>query len=131
VRTVMRRGSPIVSLIEQHVAGDVRASVRRDARGRFLTGLSGNPAGSRASRLKVLEKFAELRAVYDPDGKLSVLDLNRLELAAKHLLIASKARDPNTSVRSVNAAERLLSMIARPVAEPKPVSVDELLRGAR
>jgi hypothetical protein len=131
VRTVMRRGSPIVSLIEQHVAGDVRASVRRDARGRFLAGLSGNPAGSRVSRLKVLEKFAELRAVYDPDGKLSVLDLNRLELAAKHLLIASKARDPNTSVRSVNAAERLLSMIARPVAEPKPVSVDELLRGAR
>jgi hypothetical protein len=121
-----------VSLIEQHVAGDSRASVRRDARGRFLAGLSGNPQGSRVSRLKVLEKFAELRAVYDPDDKLSVLDLNRLELAAKHLLIASKCRDPNTSVRSVNAAERLLSMIARPVVEPKPISVDDLLlRGRR
>jgi hypothetical protein len=118
--------------LQTHVAGNNRASVRRDARGRYLPGVTGNVQGSRIGREKVLAKFAELRSVYDPEGKLSVLDLNRLELAAKHLLIAAKARNPNTSVRSLNAAERVLSMIARPAAKPLPVGIKDLrIGGAR
>jgi hypothetical protein len=113
----------------QHVAGGYSALRQRDARGRFLPGITGNPHGARINRQKLQAKLAELRAVYD-HGALSVMDLNRLELAAKHLIIASKTRDPNTSVRSTNAAERLLAKVEqRPVEKPK--TLDELIASAR
>jgi hypothetical protein len=117
--------------LQDHVAGDSRAKPRRDARGRYLANQSGNPYGARISRQQVLDQLAELAVTYDPDGRLPSVDKSRLELAAKHLIIAKRARNVTISVRSANMAERLLSKIVRPIAEPKPVSVDELLRGAR
>jgi hypothetical protein len=113
---------------QEPLAGGYSALRQRDARGRYLPGVTGNPHGARINRQKLQAKLAELRAVYD-HGALSVMDLNRLELAAKHLIIASKTRDPNTSVRSTNAAERLLSKIERPVEKPRPQTIEELLGG--
>lgn len=90
--------------------------------------MTGNPHGARINVQRLREKFAELRAVYDPDNTLSIIDLNRLELAAKHLIFARKTRNATLSVRSANMAERLLSKIERPVQPVKAQSIDELLR---
>jgi hypothetical protein len=113
--------------LQEHAAGDSRAEPRRDARGRYIANQSGNPYGARISRQQVLDQLAELAATYDPDGNLPSVDKSRLELAARHIIIAKRARNVTISVRSANMAERLLSKIARP--GPRPLSVDELLRG--
>ena len=98
---------------------------RRDNRGRFAAGGPVDPSG-RTYRLR--EKVAQLRATFGPDATFSPLDESRLLLAAKHYEIARKSRNPNTSVRSIHAAERLLSQIARPPAPaPKPETLDDIL----
>jgi hypothetical protein len=59
-------------------------------------------------------KLEALRREYDPDGRLSAVNVDRLLLAAKHFAIAQTTDDPTVSTRSVRVAEYLLSKIARP-----------------
>jgi hypothetical protein len=58
--------------------------------------------------------LGRLRAQYDPDNALSGVDADRLVLAAKHLAIAQTCSDATLSVRSINAAERLLANVRKP-----------------
>jgi hypothetical protein len=79
---------------------------------------------------RVEAKAEMLRKVFFADGGMGIMDAMRLKLAAQHYVTAETARDPNTSVRSVNAAERLLALIKRPAEpEPAPPSIDQILRG--
>jgi hypothetical protein len=99
---------------------------RRDSLGRFAAGGPVDPSG-RTYRLR--EKIAQLRATFGPNAMFSPLNESRLVLAAKHFEIARKSRDPNTSVRSIHAAERLVSLVAADQAAPapKPETLDDIL----
>jgi hypothetical protein len=70
---------------------------------------------------RIAARLEELRAEYDPAGNASVIDRNRLKLAAMHYIIAETARDPTVSVRSTRTAEYLLSKLRPPAAPRSPV----------
>jgi hypothetical protein len=88
--------------------------------GRFKRGNSARLA----RQLKIAAKVEQLRREYFPSGGETVMDANRLQLAARHYVIAETARDPVVSQRSTRLAEYLLSKIKR-VDEPLP-SLEEL-----
>jgi hypothetical protein len=117
--------------IQESFAGSFAATRARNARGQFLPGQSGNPHGHGLTLRRLRDKVAVLKATFGPDAQFSALDESRLLLAAKHYEIARKSRDPNTSVRSINAAERLLAAIPRPAEKPKAETIDDVLRGGR
>jgi hypothetical protein len=75
-------------------------------------------------QMKTAAKFDELVAEYFPHGGYSVMDANRLRLAAMHYIIAETARDPTVSVRSTRTAEYLLNKL-RPSAPPRSPAVDQ------
>jgi hypothetical protein len=84
-------------------------------------------------RERIAAKLDELVAEYFPNGGYSVMDGNRLRLAARHFVIAESARDPNVSVRSVRTAEYLLNKLRpsalRPSAadDPAALALEHLL----
>jgi hypothetical protein len=88
--------------------------------GRFKRGNNARDA----RLIKILAKAEELRREYFPCGGESVMDGNRLMLAARHYVIAESCRDPIVSQRSVRVAEYLLSKLKRE-EEPLP-SLKEL-----
>ena len=65
-----------------------------------------------------------LRNEYFPCGGCTAMDAERLQLAARHLVIAQSARDPVVAQRSVRVAEYLLLKLKRE-EEPLP-SLKEL-----
>ena len=72
-------------------------------------------------QMKTAAKFDELVAEYFPNGGYSIMDANRLRLAAMHYIIAETARDPTVSVRSTRCAEYLLHKLKPPLASrPAP-----------
>jgi hypothetical protein len=83
----------------------------RDKSGRYRPGF--NPRISK--RLRVEAKFLELIAEYFPNGGYSVMDANRLKLAAQHYFTAETARDAVVAQRATRVAEYLLSKL-RPAA---------------
>lgn len=87
----------------------------RDRRGRFKPGNNARDA----KLIKVAAKVEQLRHEYFPCGGETIMDANRLLLAAKHYVIAEDARDPTVCVRSTRTAEYLLAKIRR-VEEPLP-----------
>ena len=79
----------------------------------------------KAERIAV--KLNELVAEYFPNGGYSVMDANRLKLAAMHYIIAETARDPTVSERSTRTAEYLLNKLKPPLA-PRPAPALESAR---
>ncbi len=73
-------------------------------------------------QVKIAAKLSELVAEYFPNGGYSVMDGNRLRLAAMHYIIAETARDPNVSVRSTRTAEYLLTKLRAPAAPRLPAA---------
>lgn len=96
----------------------------RDGRGRFRPG---NRARD-AKLIRIAAKAEELQREFFPGGGESVMDGNRLRLAARHLITAETCRDPVVSQRATRCAELLLSKIKRE-EEPLP-TVEELLAEA-
>jgi len=88
--------------------------------GRFKRG----NRGRYTKLIRIAAKAEELRREYFPCGGETVMDANRLQLAARHYVIAETARDPVVSQRSTRLAEYLLSKIKRE-EEPLP-TLEEL-----
>jgi hypothetical protein len=97
----------------------------RDRLGRYRRGY--NPRISK--RIRVAAKLEELRREFFPNGGESVMDVNRMSLAARHYYAAETAKDAVVSQRATRCAEYLLSKIKRQ-EEPLPL-LDELLEGAK
>jgi len=75
------------------------------ASGRFKPGMNSR----KRKQLKVAAKFDELIAEYFPNGGYSVMDANRLKLAAQHYIDADLCRDPVVRQRATRTAEWPLS----------------------
>src|SRR6516165_9032612 len=75
-------------------------------------------------QLKVAAKLAELVAEYFPAGGMTVMDNNRLKLAAAHYVDADLCRDPVIRQRATRCAEYLLSKL-RPSAPRPPAAADQ------
>jgi hypothetical protein len=96
----------------------------RDELGRMKRGY--NPRVSKLTRIAV--KLEELRHELFPNGGESVMDANRLRLAAKHYVTAETCRDPIVVQRATRCFEYLVAKITRQ-EEPLP-TIDELLAQA-
>jgi hypothetical protein len=83
----------------------------RDKLGRYRPGF--NPRVSK--RLRVEAKLGQLVAEYFPNGGYSVMDANRLKLAAQHYFTAEPSRDAVVAQRATRVAEYLLSKLKPPV----------------
>jgi hypothetical protein len=93
------------------------------ASGRFKPGMNSR----KRKQLKVAAKLEELQHEYFPGGGASVMDTNRLKLAAAHYVDADLCRDPVIRQRATRCAEYLLSKVKRREA-PAP-SLKEMLAG--
>ena len=100
-------------------------SQERDKLGRYKPGY--NPRIGK--QIRIAAKVEELRHEYFPCGGETVMDGNRLRLAAKHYVDAETCTDPVVSQRATRCAEYLLSKIKRK-EEPLPL-LDELLEAAK
>src|SRR5215469_13574394 len=92
-------------------------SAARDKLGRYKPGYSSR----RAKAERIAAKLNELIAEYFPNGGYSVMDANRLKLAAAHYIDADLCRDPVIRQRATRCAEYLLAKLSRPTA-PLPVA---------
>jgi hypothetical protein len=70
---------------------------------------------------RIAAKLDELIAEYFPNGGYSVMDGNRLRLAAAHYVDADLCRDPVIRQRATRCAEYLLSKL-KPSAAPRPIA---------
>ena len=93
----------------------------RDRHGRFKRGNNARDA----KLIRIMAKAEELRHEYFPCGGETLMDANRLRLAAKYYVDAECCRDLVVSQRAVRCAEYLLSKIKRE-EEPLPL-LDEML----
>ena len=84
-------------------------------RGRFKPGMNSR----KIKQARVAAKLDELVAEYFPHGGASVMDANRLKLAAAHYVDANLCRDPVIRQRATRCAEFLLSKVKRREA-PSP-----------
>src|SRR5262249_31262249 len=75
----------------------------------------------------VAAKLNELVAEYFPTGGYSVMDGNRLKLAAAHYVDADLCRDPVVRQRATRCAEFLLSKVKRQEG-PSP-TLEQILAG--
>jgi hypothetical protein len=67
-------------------------------------------------RDRIAAKLNELVAEYFPAGGMTVMDNNRLKLAATHYVDAETCRDPVIRQRATRCAEYLLSKLKPPPA---------------
>jgi hypothetical protein len=88
--------------------------------GRFEPGMNSR----KVKQAKVAAKLAELVAEYFPNGGYSVMDANRLKLAAAHYIDADLCRDPVIRQRATRCAEYLLSKL-KPPSAPRSPAVDQ------
>jgi hypothetical protein len=72
---------------------------------------------------RIAAKLGELVAEYFPHGGYSVMDANRLKLAAQHYIDADLCRDPVIRQRATRCAEYLLSKLRPPLA-PRPAHLE-------
>jgi hypothetical protein len=91
----------------QASAGIVQDEARRGRTklGRFLPGVSGNPAGSRLKGKRLTELFDALAAEF---GELDAVERTLLEQACRLLTKGARVADPDQAVRLANASTRLL-----------------------
>jgi hypothetical protein len=94
------------------------------APGRFKPGMNSR----KRKQLKVAAKLEELVAEYFPNGGYSVMDANRLKLAAQHYIDADLCLDPVIRQRATRCAEYLLSKLRPPAAPCSPVAHLETAR---
>jgi hypothetical protein len=73
-------------------------------------------------RDRVAAKLDELTAEYFPNGGYSVMDGNRLKLAAAHYIDAETCRDPVIRQRATRTAEYLLAKLSRSPAPRSPAA---------
>ena len=101
-------------------AGEMQATVSRDARGRFMPGVSGNPLGQiKGKRLTAL--YTELASDFGGEDQLTAAGRLLLEQACRLKLRAEREHNPNHAVRLSNASARLLAKVAterRPESPP-------------
>ena len=88
----------------------------QDGSGRFKPGQNSRSI----KKARVAAKFDELVAEYFPNGGFSVMDGNRLRLAAAHYIDADLCRDPVIRQRATRCAEYLLAKLTRPTAPLSP-----------
>ena len=88
--------------------GDLQVASAGD--GRFKTGQNSRSI----KKARIAAKLSELVAEYFPNGGYSVMDGNRLKLAAQHYVDAETCRDPVVRQRATRTAEYLLNKIRPP-----------------
>ena len=93
----------------------------RDERGRYKSGFNTRIT----KRMRVAAKLDELVAEYFPNGGYSVMDANRLKLAAAHYIDADLCRDPVIRQRATRCAEYLLSKLKPPTASRPSAAADQ------
>jgi hypothetical protein len=76
-------------------------------------------------RDRIAAKLVELTAEYFPAGGMTVMDNNRLKLAAAHYIDAETCRDPVIRQRATRTAEYLLSKLKPPSAPRLPAAADQ------
>jgi hypothetical protein len=86
----------------------------RDERGRYKPGFNTRIT----KRMRVAAKLEELHREYFPNGGYSVMDANRLKLAAQHYFTAETSQDAIVAQRATRCAEYLLSKLKPPAARP-------------
>ena len=75
-------------------------------------------------RDRIAAKLDELTAEYFPAGGMTVMDNNRLKLAAAHYVDADLCRDPVIRQRATRCAEYLLHKL-RPPSAPRSPAADQ------
>jgi hypothetical protein len=90
----------------------------RDERGRYKPGFN-TPV---TKRMRVAAKLEELRHEYFPNGGESVMDANRMALAARHYFTAETSQDAVVAQRATRCAEYLLSKLRPPSAPRSPAA---------
>jgi hypothetical protein len=98
--------------------GDFQAFSAED--GRFKPGQNSRSL----KKARIAAKLEELRQAYFPNGGYSVMDVNRLKLAAQHYIDAEICRDPVVRQRATRTAEYLLNKL-KPAAAPRPSAADQ------
>ena len=88
-------------------------------RGRFKPGQNSRSI----KKARIAAKLNELTAEYFPHGGASIMDANRLKLAAAHYVDADSCRDPVIRQRATRCAEYLLSKLKPPLA-PRPAHLE-------
>jgi len=86
-------------------------------RGRFKPGQNSRSI----KKARIAAKLDELTAEYFPHGGASIMDANRLKLAAAHYVDADSCRDPVIRQRATRCAEYLLSKL-KPPSAPRPAA---------
>ena len=86
-------------------------------RGRFKPGQNSRSI----KKARIAAKLNELTAEYFPHGGASIMDANRLKLAAAHYVDADLCRDPVIRQRATRCAEYLLSKL-KPPSAPRPAT---------
>jgi hypothetical protein len=71
-------------------------------------------------RERIAAKLNELVAEYFPNGGYSVMDANRLKLAAQHYFTAETSQDAIVAQRATRIAEYLLTKLSKPSQVPCP-----------
>src|SRR6516225_5368087 len=75
--------------------------------------------------IRIAAKAEMLRNEYFPRGGWTVMDAERLRLAAKHYVTAETCRDPIVAQRATRVAEFLLSKIKPPPAQRPSAAADQ------
>ena len=88
----------------------------RDERGRYKPGFNTRMT----KRMRVAARLEELHQEYFPNGGYSVMDANRLKLAAQHYFTAETSQDAIVAQRATRVAEYLLSKLKPPSAVRSP-----------
>jgi hypothetical protein len=96
--------------------GDLQAV---SGKGRFKPGQNSRSI----KKARIAAKLDELTAEYFPAGGMTVMDANRLKLAAAHYIDAETCRDPVIRQRATRCAEYLLSKLT-PSAPRPPAATD-------
>ena len=89
--------------------------------GRFEPGMNSR----KRKQLKIVAKLNELVAEYFPAGGYSVMDGNRLKLAAAHYIDAEMCRDPVIRQRATRTAEYLLCKLSKPPSALRSPATDQ------
>jgi len=92
----------------------------RDELGRYKRGFNTRIT----KRMRVAAKLEELRHEFFPSGGASVMDENRLRLAAQHYFTAETSQDAVVAQRATRCAEYLLSKL-KPPSAPRPPAADD------
>ena len=104
----------------------MRAEPQRTPGAAFKPGMNSR----KLKQMKVAAKLSELIAEYFPNGGYSVMDGNRLKLAAAHYIDADLCRDPVIRQRATRCAEYLLAKL-KPSPAPLPLAAQAPLETAR